>query len=274
MLASVAQSVEQRTENPCVGGSIPPLGTFAMRISLIFAFFISLFYNTIADERIILHNVTKTDTLFSISRQYNISVENIKKLNNLKKDSVMLGQKLKIPDNKTIIKQNAKNNQQKNIPNKNTAPQKTEKEKNPVLQIKTINTTNQIHNTDLNNFHWPAKGEVAIKFGQQHTNYRSEGIYIRLKEKTNIKASASGHVVYVGNAIKEFGTVIIIKHPNNFITVYGNNTNAVVKSGDFIQRDQIISQINASTIKPAKFYFSIRRNGKSYNPEKIIGKLS
>ena len=27
MYASVAQSVEQRTENPCVGGSIPPRGT-------------------------------------------------------------------------------------------------------------------------------------------------------------------------------------------------------------------------------------------------------
>ena len=27
MDGSVAQSVEQRTENPCVGGSIPPLAT-------------------------------------------------------------------------------------------------------------------------------------------------------------------------------------------------------------------------------------------------------
>lgn len=27
MYAQIAQSVEQRTENPCVGGSIPPLGT-------------------------------------------------------------------------------------------------------------------------------------------------------------------------------------------------------------------------------------------------------
>lgn len=27
MVAEVAQSVEQRTENPRVGGSIPPLGT-------------------------------------------------------------------------------------------------------------------------------------------------------------------------------------------------------------------------------------------------------
>ena len=27
--AQIAQSVEQRTENPCVGGSIPPLGTIS-----------------------------------------------------------------------------------------------------------------------------------------------------------------------------------------------------------------------------------------------------
>ena len=27
LIAQIAQSVEQRTENPCVGGSIPPLGT-------------------------------------------------------------------------------------------------------------------------------------------------------------------------------------------------------------------------------------------------------
>jgi lipoprotein NlpD len=245
-----------------------------MRISLIFALLISFACNTIADESFILHNVNKTDTLFSISKQYNISIENLKKINNLKKDSVMLGQKIKIPsknNNKTDIKQNLKNTQLKNIPNKIA---KIDKDKNPVLQIKTINATNQIHSADLKNFHWPAKGEIAIKFGHQHTNYRSEGVYIKLKDKTNIKASASGHVVYVGNAIKEFGTVIIIKHPNNFITIYGNNTNAAVKSGDFVQRDQIISQINASTIKPVKFYFSIRRNGKSYNPEKIIGKIS
>ena len=31
--AQVAQSVEQRTENPRVGGSIPPLGTIATSLS-------------------------------------------------------------------------------------------------------------------------------------------------------------------------------------------------------------------------------------------------
>ena len=32
--AQVAQSVEQRTENPCVGGSIPPLGTSVFAVEI------------------------------------------------------------------------------------------------------------------------------------------------------------------------------------------------------------------------------------------------
>ena len=34
----IAQSVEQRTENPCVGGSIPPLGTIKPQRNLRFFF--------------------------------------------------------------------------------------------------------------------------------------------------------------------------------------------------------------------------------------------
>ncbi len=37
----IAQSVEQRTENPCVAGSIPVLATFAEKASAFSAFFLS-----------------------------------------------------------------------------------------------------------------------------------------------------------------------------------------------------------------------------------------
>jgi hypothetical protein len=36
--AQIAQSVEQGTENPCVGGSIPPLGTIKKAIPVRMAF--------------------------------------------------------------------------------------------------------------------------------------------------------------------------------------------------------------------------------------------
>jgi flagellum-specific peptidoglycan hydrolase FlgJ len=42
------------------------------------------------------HNVEKGDTLFSISRRYNISLDDLKKKNNITDDSISVGQKLQI----------------------------------------------------------------------------------------------------------------------------------------------------------------------------------
>ena len=44
MDGSVAQSVEQRTENPCVGGSIPPEATLKPHQTMGFFGLYSLFY--------------------------------------------------------------------------------------------------------------------------------------------------------------------------------------------------------------------------------------
>ncbi len=44
-----------------------------------------------------IHLITKGDTLYSISRLYNVSIKSIKKLNNLKNDLIIAGKKLKLP---------------------------------------------------------------------------------------------------------------------------------------------------------------------------------
>ena len=43
---AVAQSVEQRTENPCVGGSIPPHTTKLPKRQLFFMYYIYILYST------------------------------------------------------------------------------------------------------------------------------------------------------------------------------------------------------------------------------------
>ncbi len=51
LLAQVAQSVEQRTENPRVGGSIPPLGTITLGFFL-HSSVVSVFYYTFCDTSV------------------------------------------------------------------------------------------------------------------------------------------------------------------------------------------------------------------------------
>jgi len=43
-----------------------------------------------------IHTVKKGDTLYNISKRYNLSVEGLKRLNNLSSDTISIGQKLKV----------------------------------------------------------------------------------------------------------------------------------------------------------------------------------
>ncbi len=44
-----------------------------------------------------VHTIVKGDTLWGLSRQYNVSIEAIQRANSMTKDTVVLGQKLTIP---------------------------------------------------------------------------------------------------------------------------------------------------------------------------------
>ncbi|PMP98018.1 MAG: hypothetical protein C0169_01065, partial [Thermodesulfobacterium geofontis] len=54
------------------------------------------------NTKILYHVVKRGETLYSISRQYGISVEELKKLNNLRTSKLKTGQKLKIYQNSEI----------------------------------------------------------------------------------------------------------------------------------------------------------------------------
>ncbi len=51
-----------------------------------------------------LHKVAKGDTLTGVAKKYNTSVESLKSANGLRTDSISLGQTLKIPSAKTVVK--------------------------------------------------------------------------------------------------------------------------------------------------------------------------
>lgn len=57
----------------------------------------------IKSNTFITHTVKRGETLYLLSRKYDVSVTEISKLNNLKKTSLELGQKLKIPKKGTVI---------------------------------------------------------------------------------------------------------------------------------------------------------------------------
>jgi len=141
--------------------------------------------NSISDGNLKkIHIMKNGETLWRISKKYNVPVDEIIRYNNIEDvTDIPVGKKIYIPEN----------------PSK----QKKYGEQTP-------------------NFIWPLKGVISKGFKVEGT-IKHAGIDILSPEGIPIVAAAAGRVIYNGDQMTGYGNLIIIKHSNNFSTVYAHN---------------------------------------------------
>jgi len=118
------------------------------------------------------------------------------------------------------------------------------------------------------NFGWPIKGRVLKSFSPS----RNKGIDIAGKKGQSVKASEAGKVVYGGQGLIGFGKLLIIKHNDDYLSAYANNSRLLVKEGQNVQKGQLIAEVGDVGIKRTSLHFEIRKNGKPVNPLKLFPK--
>ena len=119
---------------------------------------------------------------------------------------------------------------------------------------------------DKDRFIWPVKGKVRAKFGIQPNGMYYNGIKIAARESAPVVASASGIVIFSGS-LKDYGETIIIKHEDNYATVYTNLNNRFVKADDPVKKGNRIAILGKSQKKgEVLLSFEIRYKNKARNP--------
>ena len=93
-----------------------------------------------------------------------------------------------------------------------------------------------------------------------------KGIRILGQARQIIIASQSGVVAYAGNGLPGYGQLILIKHPNNYLTAYAFNSSILVKEGDSIARGQKIATMGQLSDGLWGLHFEIRYLGEAVNP--------
>lgn len=106
----------------------------------------------------------------------------------------------------------------------------------------------------------PIKGAVTKRYGR---NPLPEGIEITSNQKT-VTTAMDGLVIYSGNQLIDYGTLVIVKHPNDTITIYGFLSKSFVKNGQIIKRGQKLGEIRG------KLYFELRKNKSHVDPKKYL----
>ena len=188
--------------------------------------------------------VKQSDTLYSIAKRSRMDINRIYDINNLNENSkIFAGMKLKIPSEKSIVKNN--NN-----------PKKTNDDN---LQSKKNNGENP-------QFLWPLKKVNGYtKDGEDGVN--SIGLIIKGNPKGDVIVSESGVVGKVGY-MRGYGKYIVVKHENRYITVYSNLMEVNVKSGDKVKKGAKIGNIS----EDMTLHFQIDYMGKPENPLNLLPK--
>jgi murein hydrolase activator len=124
---------------------------------------------------------------------------------------------------------------------------------------------------------WPLEGHVLTHFGmQRHPRFGTmvfrRGIEIEAREGQPVRAVSDGEVVYA-DWYKGYGKLLILDHGNGFYTLYGNLSQLDLDKGARVTKGQIIGLAGETgSLKGAKLYFEIRRNGEAVDPLRRLSK--
>lgn len=119
---------------------------------------------------------------------------------------------------------------------------------------------------DRDRFVWPVKGKVRSKFGIQPNGMYYNWIRISANDGASVHAAAGGIVIFSAS-LKDYGETIIIKHEDNYATVYTHLNNRMVKVDDQVKKGGRIAFLGQSDKRSeAYMHFEVRYKNKSRNP--------
>ncbi len=208
------------------------------------------------------HEVKTGETLYGISRLYGMKVGNLIEINNLKEPySVKVGERIKISKSSSEISPSTPPTESIKV---------AEKKSEPVAEVGFVEKTLD----KFNHFSWPIRGQIMSKFGPKSGGLYNDGINIKAKEGDAVKASEDGTIAYVGNELKGYGNLIIVKHSGGWITAYAHLKDTSVKRGQKVSKGEKIGSVGATgNVTSPQLYFGLRKGRDAVNPENHLRNL-
>ena len=116
-------------------------------------------------------------------------------------------------------------------------------------------------------FIWPVRGRLLSGFGPQEGGLVNDGINIAVRTGEDVRAAASGKVIFASDRFNALGNLILVEHRGFRVTAYAHNDQMLVKRGDRVQQGQVIALAGSSgTVDRSQLHFEIRQDGTPVNP--------
>ncbi len=198
-----------------------------------------------------VYTVKRGDTLSRISRMTGTSVRDLARMNGISPPyTIEVGQKLKVSGaSSSSTKKSATSKTAKVVPS-SAVPQSSWP---PVGQ---------------RCWRWPASGKVVMTYSTSEGG--NKGIDIAGSRGQPVYAAGAGKVVYVGNQLRGYGNLVMIKHNEDYITAYAHNDKLMVNNGQSVKIGQQIATMGSSDADSVRLHFQIRYRATAIDPLRYL----
>ncbi len=116
-------------------------------------------------------------------------------------------------------------------------------------------------------FSRPVDAPVSRPFSRAPGPDRNDGVDFATSAGDEVRAAADGEVALISRSLGGLGTIVLLRHENEFLTVYGRVDGVTVQRGDRVTRGQVIARV--ADLPPPQgpsLHFEVRRGAESVDP--------
>ncbi|MDB5615287.1 MAG: peptidoglycan DD-metalloendopeptidase family protein [Devosia sp.] len=242
------------------------------------------------------HTIASGESLYTIARRYEVTTQALVQANGLSSpDKIVVGQKVIIPGRADLLATKAPAAIQvasaspmaAPAPMQQTLPQAAPnalQAAKPVLgttppsaplaalvqaapaQVASVPAAEPAMSGN-DKFRWPASGRVLVDFASS----KGTGINIEVPEGSTVKAAENGTVIYVGSGVEGYGNLVLIRHPNGYVSAYAHLQSMSVAKGAVVTRGDSIGAagMTGSVTKP-QLHFELRKGATPVDPVPLL----
>ena len=283
-------SAQPQLANPAPSPKLASLGTQANSSSL-----------NVVPANAYAHTIESGESLYTIARKYNVTAQAIMQANGITSpDRIYVGQKVIIPGRADLAAKSAPTKVaslapaeaplgatkpaaapkvSQPMPGKTAAindpklvDPNTSPTKPPVQQVATAQPAPKAPAQDqqmsgADKFRWPVSGKVTTDF----ITSKGTGINIDAPEGSAVRAAENGTVIYVGSGVEGYGNLILIRHPNGYVSAYAHLKSTAVSKGDAVSRGDSIGAVGMTgSVSRPQLHFELRQGATPVDPVPLL----
>jgi murein DD-endopeptidase MepM/ murein hydrolase activator NlpD len=231
-----------------------------------------------------VHVIESGESLYTIARRYDVTAQAIVQANGFSSpDKIFVGQKVVIPGRPDLLAKKGPAKSDGSDDSSSAPVQVASVQTNsgtPIASPEMLQTATPVAaskplvqpateptHSGADKFRWPVSGRVITDFA----NSKGTGINIEAPEGAAIRATENGQVIYVGSGVEGYGNLVLIRHPNGYVSAYAHLQKATVAKGDVVNRgDNIGAAGMTGGVSRPQLHFELRKGATPVDPVPLM----